>query len=139
MLDDVTGPGTGTEASDGAVHVVAPVCAPYQVVPPSAFQTNQQVPLDDRSAIVTLPPVAVPDPPSTFKSPEDPVAAVAPPVNVTLTVEAFADGPETNEVEGSDADNVEMSTDPKPPVFAAADPTAASPDERVCWAERSSA
>jgi hypothetical protein len=138
MPDDVTGPGTGTVVSDGAVHEMAPVCAPYHVGAPSAFQTNQQVPLEDRSAIVTLPPAVVPDPPSTFV-PSTPLVLAVPPVNVTLTVEAFVEGPETNEVEGSDADNVEISTDPKPPVLAAADPTAASPDERACWATRLSA
>jgi hypothetical protein len=67
MLDDETGPGMGADASAGAAHDGRWVWAPYQVADPADFQANQQVPLVERLANVTVPlsppPPAVPAPP----------------------------------------------------------------------------
>src|SRR5580704_2089003 len=116
MADEETGPGTGAVVIAGAAQLARPVCAPYHVVPPAALHTSQQMPSEDRFAMVMLPP-----PDASFAT-------------TTLTVDALAEGPETNDIEGSDAVRVEMSRDPNPP--AAADAVAAdvNPVDSACWA-----
>ena len=56
-MDDDTGLGDGADEMAGAVQLASFVSAPYQVLPPVAFHTNQQVPSVDRLARVMLPPL----------------------------------------------------------------------------------
>jgi len=116
MADEDTEPAIGAAVIAGAAQLARPVCAPYHVAPPAALHTNQQMPSEDRSAMVMLPPPA------------------ASPATTTLTVDALTEGPETNKIEGSDAESVEMSRDPSPSAVADAAAADVNPVDSACWA-----
>jgi hypothetical protein len=130
MLDDVTGPGVGVDASAGAVHAERWVWAPYQVADPADFDANQHVPLVEWLASVTVPlsaptpfapaasapPMTAPPAPPTLLGPPPaappPLAPPPAPVNATLMVDGLDVGPATNEIEGSEVDSEAMSSAP---------------------------
>ena len=116
MLELETGPAVGTEARAGAVQLGGPVWAPYQLSDPGDFQANQQVPPVERTASVTLPPPALSSPATT----------------AMLIVVALVEGPDTNVMDGLDADRVDGCSDPKPPALAAELITVVRPMESVC-------
>ena len=109
----------------GAVQLESPVWAPYQVPATPPFQISQQVPSDDRSAKVMLPP----GPPGP---PVDGPGWLGP--RATLTVEAFELGPATKVTDGSEAESSLGEREPYPPDWMAAASAVVSPVDSACLA-----